>query len=318
MNTRPIHVTHRLCIAILVSASLFVSDCLDAANTRQQPSTQHRTVPSHMTESGRASVKKVVLLPTSGAAMSKVDGDYGKVRTGVLYGAAEGMAAGAVVAEAMVAVIDEFYLGQLISVAVVIPAAIIAGAVIGAAAGAVRGEIQRFRDALTRNLADAANPPLRNDVLARDVYSQTRHIADIDTDIFAVTTPLAPGTDAVLLMQITDLTLLIDKSEAVITTWAKATLRSVSTGKDLYVNSYRYEDRDTLRNWTREDNALWRDYSNFARHYFAREISEEIFQRVELRHVLRPLATVMAADSWRYSRHISQAHADVGADPARR
>jgi len=301
MNARPTHASLRLYIAILASSSLFASDCLGAANTLQQPSAQHRKFPSHMTESGRASVKKVVLLPTTGAAMSRVDGDYGKVRTGVLYGAAEGIAGGVTAAEVMTAAIDKYYLGQLISVAVVVPAAIIAGAIIGAVVGGVRTQVQKFRDDLTIDLADAANPPLRNDVLARDVYSQTRHIADIDTDVFAATTPLAPGTDAVLLVQITDLTLLIDKGEAVITTWAKATLRSVNTGKDLYVNAYRYEDRDTLRNWTSEDNALWRDYSNFARHYFSREISEEFFQRVELRHVLRPTATVMVADSWQNS-----------------
>jgi hypothetical protein len=57
---------------------------------------------------------------------------------------------------------------------------------------------------------------------------------------------------------------------------------------DVYVTEIRYQDRDTLSNWTDNDNAVWRDYTNFARHYIGRELAAEMFHRVALKHTLLP------------------------------
>ncbi len=65
----------------------------------------------------------------------------------------------------------------------------------------------------------------------------------------------------------------------------------MSDGKDLYANVIQYEDRDTLSNWTKNENAAWHNYANFARHYIGREISAEVFERIELQHELIPKPT---------------------------
>ena len=81
------------------------------------------------------------------------------------------------------------------------------------------------------------------------------------------------------------------------------TLRRLSDGEDLYERVIQYRDRDTLENWTENDNALWHDYTNFARHYLGREISAEAFDRIELNHELRPMESDTVArvkkNDWR-------------------
>ena len=67
--------------------------------------------------------------------------------------------------------------------------------------------------------------------------------------------------------------------------------RRVSDGKTLYYKDFYYQDEDKLKNWIEDDVALWRTYLHFARHYFARQITAELFEKYELRHELRPIPT---------------------------
>jgi hypothetical protein len=94
----------------------------------------------------------------------------------------------------------------------------------------------------------------------------------------------------------------VDESEADIRTTATALLRRVSDGRVLYSREYFYKDRDTLRNWIANDAALWGDYMNFARHYFARQITADFFDKIELRHDLHPVSADLHArgdgNSW--------------------
>jgi hypothetical protein len=103
--------------------------------------------------------------------------------------------------------------------------------------------------------------------------------------------PVPEDTDAVLYTSINDITIAVDDDEAILTASAKLTLRRLSDEKNVYVRVIEYQDRDNLSNWTANDNALWRDFANFARHYLGREISAEAFDRIELRHELRPKGT---------------------------
>ena len=80
----------------------------------------------------------------------------------------------------------------------------------------------------------------------------------------------------------------MEDDEATITFSATATLRRVSDGRDLYENRIHYQDTDSLTNWTKNDKAAWRDYSNFARHYIGREIAAELYERVEVEQELLP------------------------------
>ncbi len=162
------------------------------------------------------------------------------------------------------------------------------GAIVGGISGKTKREIQEFRDALTEDLAQAANQPLTNDGLALDVYRGLRSVPGLDSKLFAPTTPIPNDTDAILYVSVKDVTIDVQGKEAILTTSAAVTLRRLSDGKDLYEKVIQYQDRDTLNNWTENENALWHDYANFARHYLGREISAEVFDRIELRHELHP------------------------------
>ena len=178
-----------------------------------------------------------------------------------------------------------------IPVGIPFPILTIPGALIGGISGATKREIQEFRDKLTEELANAASQPLTNDALASDVFWSIRNVPNLDSRVFAPTTPIPDDTDAILYVGFSDLTINVEGKEAIITITASATLRRMEDGEHLYEEDITYQDRDTLSNWTENENALWRDYSNFARHYIGREISAEVFDRVNLRHELRPKKT---------------------------
>lgn len=238
-------------------------------------------LPTHLSEEVRSSVKKVVVLPTTSPVDRAVTGSYEQETTGLIDGAEAGSRIGR----------GAWTEIGGIPIGIPIPILTLPGALIGGISGATKREMQEFRDALTDELAKAASQPLSNDALAADVFWAIRRVPDLDSKLFALTTTIPEDTDAILYVNLTDLKIHIDGGDAVITTSAGATLRRLSDGEHLYENEVYYEDRDTLSNWTSNENALWRDYANFARHYIGREISAEVFDRVELRHELRPMET---------------------------
>ena len=234
--------------------------------------------PSHMSEALRASVRKVVVLPGSSPAEQSTTGTYEKETAG-LYGGAE---AGSRIGQGVGTEVGP------VSMRIPIPILTIPGALIGGIAGKTQREIQEFRDALTDDLAKASSQPLTSDALASDVWWGLRRLQNLDSKVFAPPTPIPEDTDAILYVEITGITIDVERSEAIITTSANATLRQQSDGEHLYEGEVDYQDRDSLSNWTRNEKTLWRDYLNFARHYIGREISAEVFDRVKLQHDLRP------------------------------
>lgn len=290
------HIALKLMYTAIFVMFAYISGCASPPYTGPQPSTQSRMPRTHMSETLRSSIKKVVVLPQSNRADLAVVGSYNNELPSVTDGAIAGAGPGIDVAIAD----PNSELAKIM-----VPILILPGALIGASSMKLVHEIQRFRDELTKDLANAASPPLANDALASAVYAYLRQVPDVESNVLAITTPLPEDTDAVLLVKLTEMTIDVQGNDAVITTWVHATLRRLSDGKDLYVNSFQYEDKDTLKNWTKDENALWRNYINFARHYFAREITAEIFEKVELRHILRPIETdsvsAIGDDDWQGS-----------------
>ena len=229
---------------------------------------------SHMSEELRSSVQKVVVLPGRSPASQATTGTYGKELPGLLGG----MQAGSRIGDGVSTDIGDIPIG------IGFPILRLPGMLFGGLSGKAKQEIQDFRDALTADLAKATGKPLSNDALASDVFWSIWKIPDLDAKVFAPSTPIPNDTDAILYVSLTDVTINVQGKDAIITTSASATLRRVSDGRDLYSSVVQYQDRDTLGNWTRNDNALWRDYTNFARHYIGREISAEVFKRVELQY----------------------------------
>ena len=234
-------------------------------------------LPTHMSEALRASVDKVVIIGGESPAGNEVTGSYRKATPGLVGGMDEGSRIGTISKD----------IGG-IPVHVPVPILSQAGMIFGGISGVTKHEIQELRDALTKDLANAADQPLTSLALASDVYFALQKLRNLESRVYAETTPVPEDTDAILYVNVISLTIDVDGKDAVLTTSAEATLRRLADGWDLFETEVSYQDRDALGNWTENDNALWRAYANFARHYLAREIAAEVFDRVRLNHELHP------------------------------
>lgn len=231
----------------------------------------------HMPDSVRTSVSKIVILPTDGSSSESVKGTYDRKTDGVLGGMSKGAGLGTIPVE----------VGP-VPVGIPIPILRELGMIAGAIVGGTDRKLQEFRDRLTEDLRNAVDQPLTNDSLANDVYWGLRRVGELQPKLFALTTPIPEDTEALLYVAITDLSINVQKNEAIISTTALTRLERYSDGATLYRREIKYEDRDTLSNWTKNDAILWREYRNFARHYIGREISALLFERVDVNHDVEP------------------------------
>lgn len=232
---------------------------------------------SHMSEDIRASIDKVVVIASPTPPRRNISGDYEKDTLGVLGGADAGVDA---------VTINKEIAGVPINIGH--PIFSIPAAIIGGISGASKRRAQELQDALTDDLAKATDQPLTTDGLGSDVYFGLRSVPGLDTKLVAPTTPIAEDTDAILYVNFSGVAIDVQDDEAILTASADATVRRLSDGRDLYERKVQYQDRDTLENWIANDNALWHDYANFARHFLGREVAAEVFDRIQLQHELEP------------------------------
>ncbi len=262
-----------LSVAIAGAASVFAAGLVLAAD---QNALGQATVP-HMPDSVRTSVSKIVILPTDGRSSESVKGTYDRKTDGVLGGMARGAGIGTIPVE----------VGP-VPIGIPIPILRELGMLVGALTGGADRKLQEFRDRLTEDLRDAVDQPLTNDSLANDVYWGLRRVGELRPKLFALTTPIPEDTEALLYVAITDLSINVQKNEAIISLTALTRLERYSDGSTLYRGEIKYQDRDTLSNWTKNDAILWREYRNFARHYLGREISAVLFERIDVNHDVVP------------------------------
>jgi hypothetical protein len=245
-----------------------------------------------MAEEYRRTVKKIVVLPGGSPGSGAVTGSYRKETDGLIDGIDKGREFG----------VFRKDIGG-IPIGFPIPILTVPGMIFGGLSGSIKRQIQDFRDALTDDLAASAESPLSNDALATDVFWRLRDVSGLSPKVFALTTPIPEDTDAILYVSFSDSSIEVDGKIATITFTATATLRRLSDGQYLYENQVHYQDTDTLSNWTANENAAWRDYANYARHYVGREIVAELFERVVVQQVLVPEETETVSrvkkDRWR-------------------
>jgi hypothetical protein len=234
----------------------------------------------HMSESLRTEFRKVVVVAGTSPAGDSVTGSYETETAGLLGGMEEGSRIGTISKE----------IGG-VPVSIPIPVIGTLGSIYGGISGAAKREVQDFRDALTDELVNADSPPLRSDGLALDAFWAIRRLPGIDSHLFASETPVPGDTDAVLYVDFAGITIDVQGDEAVITTTATAMLLRKSDNRNVYQAEIHYQDRDSLSNWTSDDNKLWRQYTNFARYYLGREVAADVFDRVALNHQLAPIET---------------------------
>jgi hypothetical protein len=233
-----------------------------------------------MSESLRSSIKRVVVVPGLSPASNEISGSYEEDTPGLIEGMDSGSRIGTISKE----------VGG-VPISFPIPGMALPGAIFGGITGKYKREVQEFRDALTEVLANAANQPLTNENLALDVFWGIRKVPNLDSKLFAPTTPIPPDTDALLYVSINTVRIDVQDNEAILTISAGATLNRVSDGMDIYKTVIHYQETDKLSNWTSNENALFRDYANFARHYLGRELTDDVFARVSLNHKLTPEET---------------------------
>lgn len=275
-------VVHRAALRVL-GAAVAVLPCW-AVQAQGAPETEESTTPAmvgHMSEALRSSINKAVIVPGERPAEQAVTGSYRKGTAGLYGGMVAGSQAGTVISKDVGAV----------SLSLPIPILTYPGMIIGGLSGATQKEIQEFRDTLTKDLLEASSLPLANEKIASDVYSDIRTLPSLDPKLFAPTTPIPDDTDAIVYVSLKGVTIDVQGKEAIITTTAKATVHRPSDATSVFEMEIQYQDRDTLSHWTDNENAVWRDYANFARHYIGREISAEVFYAVALNHALLPVKT---------------------------
>ncbi len=262
-------------VAAMCMPGLAISD-----EGNQQPGSLVPVSVNLMGEEYRTTVKKIVVLPGASPAGGAVTGSYRKETDGLLDGIDRGREFGVIRKD----------IGG-IPVSFPIPILTVPGMLFGGLSGSIKRQIQDFRDALTKDLAESTESPLSNDALATDVFWRLRDVPGLKPKVFALSTPIPEDTDAILYVSFSDSAIEVDGKVATITFKATATLRRLSDGQHLYENEIIYQDTDTLSNWTDNDKAAWHNYANYARHYVGREIVDELFERVEVKQALVPQET---------------------------
>lgn len=243
----------------------------------QQLSTDYGRAVDHMPERIRSTISSVAVRPGETLPELYVSGDYGSETPTVGEAATAGAAGGAAFTGDMIVEDPR----ALILVPIVLPLAMIAGSVAGAAGGKIEQEVRRYRDGLTDEMLDESSPVLPSAVLAAEL----EHFVDSVDDVEVADTADA---DATLTITLSEIGVKTEGKEAEMSATADVVLQGTDDGKTLYTLSITYKDRDTLRNWTRNDNALWEQFTADARRYLAREAAAQLFETIPTRHVLRP------------------------------
>lgn len=233
-----------------------------------------------MTGHVRSTMSRVVVMPGESPTKEEVAGTYEKETYGVWGGAVAGATATTSSVQA-----------GPVAVNIPIPVFQLPGMIAGGVYGATQKEIQEFRDALTDDLVEASSQQLINEKIASDVYYEIRTMPDLQPDVFARDVEVPDDTDGVLFVGVRDVIIEVEGKEAVITATATATLHRPGDGTDVYKTMVSYQDRDELKAWTANDNAVWKDYANFARHYVGREIAARVFYSADVEQELTPVKT---------------------------
>lgn len=264
-------------IPLTLAVALIASGCATPFYMGQQFTTRYDRAGDYMPEETRALISMVSIEAGDEAPTLFVGGDYGTPTPTAGDGARDGAKAGVGLTGEMVAEDPR----ALILVPIVLPIAVIAGSIGGAAAAKIKEQVREFRDDLTDTMLDESDPQLPNAELADELE---RVVQSVD----GVRVADAEPADASLTISLLEVAVIVDGNDAEMSATASVTLQSREDGRHLYSDTFTYRDRDSLHNWTADDNALWRQFTANARQHIARVAAASLFESITTRHVLRP------------------------------
>jgi hypothetical protein len=280
-------------LVFLLALAVPLSGCGSWLYFGQQPSVYYRTTHEHMPEETRRAITSVKVVSDSSKPKLSVGGDYGRYVPTAGEGAAEGMVGGAKVTGAMVAEDPR----AIFFVPLILPVALITGVIGGAVGTKIEQALAEFREGLTDDvLADS-------DLLvpADEIASKVRRL--LENTGFAAN---SDAYDAELSITVSEITVNTENNDAVITSYAVATLKRREDDSSPYSRSVTYSEKNTLRNWAADDSVMWNDYILRARRFIAAEVVANMFETIHLRHVLRPVETKTFSGGW--SGRVKSAH----------
>ncbi len=260
----------------MIAATLVVTGCATPFYMGQQPTVLYGRDGNYMAEDIRASISSISIEAGSLAPTLYVGGDYGAETLTAGEGAAAGAAGGVLATGEMVGEDPR----AIILVPIILPVAIVAGSVTGAAAAKIKQQVQKFRDGQTEEMLDDAEFGNPNTELAQNFEESVRAVDDVDVVD-------ADQADALLIVTLKEIGVIVNGNDAEISATAGVLLKDPS-GRVLFMRDVDYWDKDTLSNWTANDNALWKQFTINAHRHIARVASERMFEAVTTRHVLRP------------------------------
>ena len=276
-------------IVLLTATSLMMSGCGSFFYTGQHPSVTYRTAIDHMPEDLRQDIQTVEVVALEKKPTLSVGGDYGDAVPSVGEGAAGGAAAGVGVSGAMLVEDPR----SVFLMPFIFPVALVAGTITGAAAAKIQQELAEFREGMADDLMADGEQPKPNERIAEDLANYLATVKDV--------TLVQANADAQLTVAIGRIEVVTVDEDGIVYAHATATLQSTADDSVLYSESLSYGDRDSLRNWVANDNAQWLAFADQARQYIATEAAASMFERIRVRHVLRPMASDTSTGGWHAS-----------------
>jgi len=242
-----------------------------------------------MSEENRSGIKRVAVIAGNAEINFDVGGpDYGKQGDEV----GNGVAAGAGAAIGGLAESGEAAPLYILMLPVIIPVA----AGVGGVAGAIEAEKRENNREAADALMAAYEGQLPNVILAREVAGQLAEVGGIEAGVYRDDEIDSIEADAMLTVNVTEVSAQVTDTKGLLGVTVEAVLTSLPDHEPLYRELYSFHDTRSMRKWTEDNGKAWLEHLRRAKIRISERIVQNHFTLLELRHVLRPLATGSYAD----------------------
>jgi hypothetical protein len=276
-------------VLFIALAALALGGCQPLMVKPAHPSTVHRGYASHMSEENRSGIKRVAVVAGTAEVSFEVGGpDYGKQGDEVGKGMAQGVGA----AFSGLGESGEGAVLYILLLPVIIPVA----AGVGGVAGAIEAEKRENNQEAADALMAAYEGQLPNVILAREVARQLAEVDGMEARVYQDNEIDGIDADAMLTMNVTGVSAQVTNAQGWLGVSVEAVLLSLPDREPLYRELYGFHDTRSMRDWTEDNGKVWLEHLRRAKIRISERIIQNHFTLLELRHVLRPVATDSYSD----------------------